>query len=247
MTGIESIGFAAAFLAGVVSFLSPCVLPLVPGYISYIAGKSLEEVKDGANARSRLEVMWLSMNFVVGFSMVFIALGATATFFGQALLSYRYEAGLVAGVVIFVFGIHMMGLLRFGWFNREWRVQGKLANGTPLGAMGLGMAFAFGWTPCIGPILGAILTMSASTADVQQGVALLAIYSLGLAIPFLVVAAFMGTVIGRMKWLGRSGRVLHVASGGVLALVGVAMMTGTLNTAGTWLLNTFPIMQELVI
>jgi cytochrome c-type biogenesis protein len=247
MPEIANIGIITAFVAGIVSFLSPCVLPLVPGYVSFIAGKSLEDVRQGKDVRSRLDVLWLSFNFVVGFSAVFIALGATATFFGQALLSYSYEAGIIAGIVIFLFGIHMMGLLRLGWLNRDWRWQGNAENGTPLGAQVLGMAFAFGWTPCIGPILGAILTLSAATASVSQGIALLAIYSLGLAIPFMLVALFTSSFLKRLRGLGRGALAIHKFSGGVLAIVGIAMMTGTLNWAGTWLLDTFPFMQELII
>lgn len=247
MPEIANIGILTTFVAGIISFLSPCVLPLVPGYVSFVAGKSLEEVKQSQDVRSRLEILWLSFNFVVGFSVVFIALGATATFFGKALLSYSYEASIIAGVVIFLFGIHMMGLFRLGLLNRGWHWQGKAASGTPFGAQVLGMAFAFGWTPCIGPILGAILTLSAATASVQQGVALLAIYSLGLAIPFLLVALFTNGFLTRLRGMGRGAMALHKVSGGILAIVGIAMMTGTLNWASTWMLNTFPFMQELVL
>jgi len=247
MIDIANIGIATAFIAGIVSFLSPCVLPLVPGYVSFVAGKSLEEVSLGEGLRSRLDVLWLSLHFVMGFSLVFIALGATATVIGQTLLSYSYEAGIIAGVVIFLFGLHMMGVFRLGWLNRDWRWQGKIVNGTPLGALVLGMAFAFGWTPCIGPILGAILTLSAATASVPQGIALLAIYSLGLAIPFLAVAVFTSSFLKRLRGMGRGALILHKFSGGILAVVGIAMMTGTLNWAGTWMLNTFPFMQELII
>lgn len=247
MPEIANIGITTAFIAGIISFLSPCVLPLVPGYISFIAGKSLEEVTKERDTKTRLDTLWLSFNFVVGFSLVFIALGATATFFGRALLSYSYEAGIIAGAVIVLFGVHMMGLLRLNWFNRDLRWQTKIANGTPFGAQILGMAFAFGWTPCIGPILGAILTLSAASGSVQQGIVLLAIYSLGLAVPFMGVALFTSGFLKRLRGLGRTSAIIHKFSGGVLALVGIAMMTGTLNWAGTWLLETFPVMQELII
>jgi len=247
MLDIANIGIATAFVAGIVSFLSPCVLPLVPGYVSFVAGKSLEEVTQNKDVRSRLDIIWLAFNFVVGFSVVFIALGATATFFGQALLAYSYEAGIIAGVVIFLFGVHMMGAFRLGWLNRDWRWRGKAAKGTPFSAQVLGMAFAFGWTPCIGPILGAILTLSAATASVQDGMTLLAIYSLGLAIPFMAVAFFTDSFMKRLRRLGRGGRFLHKLAGGILAVVGIAMMTGTLNWAGTWMLNNVPFMQALII
>lgn len=247
MLDIANISIATAFIAGIISFLSPCVLPLVPGYISFVAGKSLEDVTQDRDAKSRLKILWLSFNFVVGFSVVFIALGASATLFGKILLSYSYQAGIIAGIVIFLFGVHMMGFLKFGWLNRDTRWNWKAAKGTPFSAQILGMAFAFGWTPCIGPILGAILTLSAATASVQQGVALLAIYSLGLAIPFMAVALFTSSILKHLRGLGRNTQILHKVSGGILAIVGIAMMTGTLNWAGTWLLNNVPFMQKLVI
>ena len=247
MIEIAGIGIASAFLAGLVSFLSPCVLPMVPGYVSYVAGKSLEEVRTVQSFRSRLEILSLSGSFVVGFSLVFIALGAGATAVGRYLLLYRYEANLVAGFIIVLCGLQLMGLLRLNWLSRDWRLNLDAARGTPLGSFLLGMAFAFGWTPCIGPILGAILTVSATTLNVEQGIALLSIYSLGLAIPFLLVAAFTQSFMGRLRRLGSMGAILHKVSGGLLAVVGVAMMTGYLNSVGTWLLDAFPFFQELII
>jgi len=247
MLDIANIQITTAFFAGIVSFLSPCVLPLVPGYVAFIAGKSLEDTVLDKDARSRLHILWLSFNFVVGFSAVFIALGATATFFGQFLLSYSYQTSIIAGVVILLFGLHMMGLFQLGWLNRDWRWQRNAAGGTPLSAQVLGMAFAFGWTPCIGPILGAILTLSATTASVQQGMTLLAIYSLGLAIPFMAVAFFTDSFLKHIRSLGRGGQILHKLAGGLLAVVGIAMMMGTLNWAGTWMLNNVPFLQKLVI
>ena len=247
MTEIAGIGILAAFLAGLVSFLSPCVLPLVPGYVSYVSGRSLEEAVGTESARARLAVLGLSVSFVLGFSSIFIALGASATALGQLLQGYRYQADLVSGGVVTLFGLHMMGVLRLSWLNREWRIAGGGAGGTPLGAFILGTAFAFGWTPCIGPILGAILAISAATASVSGGIALLSVYSLGLAIPFLLVAAFTGAFMGRFRGMGRVSQILHLGSGAILVLVGIAIMTGTLTSFGTWLLITFPVFQYLVL
>jgi len=247
MPEILGVGVFWAFLAGIVSFLSPCVLPLVPGYVSYVAGQSLGDMVDGGFSRARMIALALSGSFVLGFTAVFIALGASATVLGQLFQSYRWQADLVAGMVIVVFGLHMMGLFRLALLNRDIRLPAVGTEGTVLGAFVLGAAFAFGWTPCIGPILGAILTLSAATTTVGGGVALLAVYSLGLAIPFLLVAAFTGTFVARMKGLGRLGRRLQVASGGMLTLVGIAMATGYLSPVGTWMLDAFPFFQEILL
>ena len=172
-----SIGFATAFAAGVISFLSPCVLPLVPGYLSYVAGTSLETLRDRQSAR--LESLGYALCFVLGFSTVFVAFGASATALGGLLLSWRYELGIVAGIVVLLFGLHMAGLLPIHLLEREARFHADIKGGRVVGAFLLGLAFAFGWTPCIGPVLGVILTMSASSADLATGTALLAVYSLG--------------------------------------------------------------------
>jgi cytochrome c-type biogenesis protein len=247
MPEIAGIGVATAFLAGVVSFLSPCVLPLVPGYVSYVAGHSLEELRQEQAMRHRLAVLGLSSIFVLGFSSVFIALGASASAIGRLFMSYRYEGGYVAGAVIIIFGLHMMGVLRFNWMNRDVRFAPQIPGGRPAGAFLLGTAFAFGWTPCIGPILGAILTISATTMGVSDGAALLSIYSLGLAVPFLLVAAFTGRFMTSAARIRRFGRPLQLAAGGILVLVGMLMVTGYLFSFGTWMLNTFPIFQEIQI
>jgi cytochrome c-type biogenesis protein len=247
MPDIAGLGVASVFLAGLVSFLSPCVLPLVPGYVSFVAGRSLDGLVEERTAQDRLADIGLSLCFVAGFSAVFIAFGAAASALGSLLMSYRYEANLVAGVVIVLFGLHMLGLLRLGWLNREFRASPRLPGGRPVGAFGLGSAFAFGWTPCIGPILGTILALSATTTGVSDGIALLSIYSLGLAVPFLLVAAFTGPFMARIKTLRRLGRPLQAVAGGILVLMGVAVASGQLNRFGTWMLNTFPIFQEVVL
>jgi cytochrome c-type biogenesis protein len=247
MLEIGGIGVLTAFLAGAVSFLSPCVLPLVPGYVSYVAGRSLDDLRQEQAIRRRLAVLGLSLAFVLGFSSVFVALGASASVIGSFFLSYRYEASYVAGAIIIVFGLHMMGVLRFNWINRDMRFMPQIPGGRPFGAFLLGSAFAFGWTPCIGPILGAVLTMSATTLGVSDGAKLLSIYSMGLAVPFLLVAAFTGRFMESAASFRRIGLLLQKAAGGILALVGVLMVTGYLFSFGTWMLKTFPFFQDIQI
>jgi cytochrome c-type biogenesis protein len=240
MWEISGIGITTAFLAGLISFLSPCVLPLVPGYVSYVAGRSLDDLRRHDLSRTNLSAAGLSLFFILGFSMVFIALGASATALGQLLLEYRYEASLVGGAIVIVFGLFMIGLLTLPWMQREFRFTLNISSGSPLGAFLLGLAFAFGWTPCIGPILGAILTVSASSAQMANGAILLSIYSLGLGLPFLATAAFTGTFLSRFKVMRRLGRPLQVVAGIVMVIMGVAIMTGNLSAFSFWLLKTFP-------
>jgi cytochrome c-type biogenesis protein len=233
-----SIGFATAFAAGVISFLSPCVLPLVPGYLSYVAGTSLETLRDRQSAR--LDSLGYALCFVLGFSTVFVAFGASATALGGLLLSWRYELGILAGVVVLLFGLHMAGLLPIHLLEREARFHAEIKGGRVVGAFLLGLAFAFGWTPCIGPVLGVILTMSASSANLATGTALLAVYSLGLGLPFLLAALFTDVLLERLRQLTRTGRRLQRGSGVLLAVVGVLMITGQLEAMAYWLLETFP-------
>jgi cytochrome c-type biogenesis protein len=245
MPEISGIGILAAFIAGVISFLSPCVLPLVPGYISYIAGRSVAGEPGGGAVALRLPAVGLSVCFVLGFSTVFVLLGASVTALGQLLLAYRYELNFVGGAIIILFGLFLIGLLKPVWLMREFRFHAAIPGGRPLSAYVLGLAFAFGWTPCIGPILGAILTVGAASATVSGGVALLAIYSLGLGVPFLLTALFTGGLMARLKAFGRIGRLLQLAAGIVLVLMGIAMMTGQLSAFSYWLLDTFPVLAEI--
>lgn len=244
MTALSSIGVTAAFGAGVISFLSPCVLPLVPGYISYVAGYSIAERSSGAVAL-RLQTVALSLCFVLGFSTVFVLLGASATVLGQLLLSYRHEFNLVGGAIVILFGLVTLGLLHPAILQRDIRFHVMLPGGRPLGAYVLGLAFAFGWTPCIGPILGAILTVSATSATVTDGIALLSIYSLGLGVPFVLAAAFMEEFTAKLSRVRRLGRVFQALAGLVMVIMGVAMMTGYLSTFSFWLLETFPILSTI--
>jgi cytochrome c-type biogenesis protein len=239
----SALGILTAFLAGIASFLSPCVLPLVPGYVSYVAGQSLKTAVDGSRPRAKLSALALSVFFVLGFSTVFIALGASASALGQLFLRYRYEANLVGGALIFTLGLFLAGILRPFSLQRELRFHPNIPGGRPLAAYAVGLAFAFGWTPCIGPVLGAILTLSATSSE--GGVTLLSAYSLGLGLPFLASAFFTGALLARLKALGSVGRRLQVAAGALLAIMGVAMMTGNLEAFSYWLLETFPVLAKI--
>ena len=235
--GGSSFGPVAAFLGGMASFLSPCVLPLVPGYVSYIAGTaSLGQ----AGQSPRWPATLLATLFVLGFATVFVALGATASAAGQFLLQYRRQATIAGGLVIILFGLLMLGLFRgVTLFQRDMRWQPHFAGGQPLAAFGLGLAFGFGWTPCIGPILGAILTVAAFSSQ-SDGIALLAVYSAGLGLPFVLAAAFTHRMLKHQDLLRRLGRPLQFVGGVVLVAMGIAMASGHLADLAFWMLRAMP-------
>lgn len=243
MVDVSLLGLTAALLAGAISFLSPCVLPLVPGYVSYVAGRTAAQGDLASASASR--AVWLSMCFVLGFSTIFIALGASATALGQVLLRWRYELNLVGGVIIILFGMFMIGAARLSVMERDFRFHIDLPGGQPVASYVLGLAFGFGWTPCIGPILGAILTASAASATIGEGMVLLAVYSIGLGVPFLIVAAFTDRIAGRLRAIGRIGRRLHQIAGVVMILMGIAMMTGQLSALSYWMLDVFPALGRI--
>jgi cytochrome c-type biogenesis protein len=209
----------AAFVAGLLSFLSPCVLPLVPGYVSLISGASVDELQ--ANSSRLLpKVMANSLLFIFGFSVVFIALGAVATEVGQVLARYKSLLAQVAGVVIILFGLHLTGLLKIRALYADKRMHDVKGGSTPWGAFVIGFAFAFGWTPCVGPILAVILSLAATQDSVFKGILLLAVYSLGLAVPFLLTSLGIARFL---RFYGRFRRHLHaveVASGVLLIVLG---------------------------
>ncbi|MGH9783720.1 MAG: cytochrome c biogenesis CcdA family protein [Terriglobia bacterium] len=241
-----AIGLAAAFAAGLISFVSPCVLPLVPAYVSYVAGQPLREEARRPDARERLAALSLSAFFVLGFSAVFVTLGASATLLGRLLLQYRYEANIIGGSIVVVFGLLMVTMARgMPWLQRDFRFHPRLVGGAPLPAFVLGLAFGFGWTPCIGPILGAILMVSAVQTTVSGGVALLAFYAAGLGLPFLLAALFTRELAGRLRGLRRFGTVLQIAAGLILVAMGIAMITGQLSAFAFWLLRTFPALGRI--
>ena len=239
MADLSTFGFLVAFGAGTVSFLSPCVLPLVPAYVSYVAGESVR-LDTEADARSRLAALARSVPFVAGFSTVFVGFGASASALGQLLQRYRYEANYAAAAVVIVMGLFMLGFARWlPWLQRDFRLQLEFRTGGPVPSFTLGAAFAFGWTPCIGPILAAILALAAS-GGAGSGVALLATYSLGLGMPFLAAALLAdrsARVLGRLRG---AGLALRTVSGVVMVGMGIAMATGRLTVFSRWLLDTFP-------
>jgi cytochrome c-type biogenesis protein len=243
MPELSNIGVLTAFAAGIVSFLSPCVLPLVPGYVSYVAGRT--QTDGPADRTARLSAAGLSLCFVLGFSTVFIVLGASATALGRLLLSYRVELNLVGGAIVILFGLFLIGLVRPGWMMREARFHADFPGGRAISAYALGLAFAFGWTPCIGPILGSILTVGAASATIADGVALLAIYSLGLGVPFLLAALFTDRLARRLKAMRQAGRLLQPAAGAIMVIIGLAMVTGQMSTFSFWLLQQFPIFTRI--
>ncbi|WP_372071419.1 cytochrome c biogenesis protein CcdA [Tistrella mobilis] len=245
MLELSGIGIIAAFLAGAISFLSPCVLPLVPGYVSYVAGRTAEGIEPGRLEGRRLPAAGLSVCFVLGFSTVFVILGASTTALGQMMLSYRYELNFIGGAIVIVFGLFMLGMTRLAVMERDFRFHFAISGGKQFSAYILGLAFGFGWTPCIGPILGAILTASAASATVTEGVTLLGIYSAGLGVPFLLAAMFTDRLTRRIKSIGRLGRQLHKGAGLVMVAMGIAMMTGQLSALSYWLLDTVPALGRI--
>ena len=240
MSSLSGVGLVTSFGAGVISFVSPCVLPLVPGYVSYVAGDALT-----GEAVKPLAALHLSLFFVLGFSTVFMVLGASATTIGQLLLSYRQEENLVGGASVLLLGLFMMGLAKLSRLQREYRLHLSVSGGRPVAAYIIGVAFAFGWTPCIGPVLGAILTTSAVAATVPQGLILLGFYSLGLGMPFLAAALFTDSLMLRLRGLRRLGCTLQLGAGAIVAAMGIAILTGELTRFSYWLLDAFPILARI--
>ena len=225
----QNVTLLAAFAAGFLSFVSPCVLPLIPGYISFVSGVSLDEMRgDTTPATSRLQVFLTSLAFVIGFSLVFVALGASATAVGKFLFARLPLFSKIAGAVLIVFGLHTMGVFRLAFLETEKRVHSQRKPAGPLGAVLVGVAFAFGWTPCIGPILGGILAIAGSKNSVAEGVTLLAVYSLGLGIPFLLTSLAINQFFGAAKRVRRYYHAIELASGALLIVIGVLIISGQL-------------------
>jgi cytochrome c-type biogenesis protein len=242
---IQNVSIPAALIAGLVSFLSPCVLPLVPPYVIYLTGATIEHLENEESvSASRRAVMTSALLFVLGFSTVFILLGASATLIGGLIRTWSAELSILAGIVIIVMGLHFLGLTRISLLMRE----GRLPIPKPVGMWGayiMGLAFAFGWTPCIGPILAAILSIAAAEATVTKGAGLLAVYSAGLGIPFLIAALLIeqfSALFARMK-----GHLVNVERGmGVLMVItGIFFLTGAITNISIWLLETFPVLQTI--
>ncbi|MBO6603552.1 MULTISPECIES: cytochrome c biogenesis CcdA family protein [Paracoccaceae] len=227
-----------ALTAGVLSFLSPCVLPIVPPYLAYMGGISMNEMAAAGAARRKAVVA--ALFFVLGLSTVFLFLGFTASIFGQFFLQNQILLAQISGAVIIVFGLHFLGIFRIPILDREARMDAGDRGGSTFGAYVLGLAFAFGWTPCIGPQLGAILSIAATESSVERGTALLGVYAVGLGLPFLLAAAFIERAMGLMTRLKRHMKTIERIMGLLLVGVGVALMTGAFSAFAFWLLETFP-------
>ena len=242
---MENVTLLAAFAAGFLSFISPCVLPLIPGYVSFVSGVSLDEMRGGpdsaASAAIRRRTFITSLAFVLGFSLVFISLGASATVIGKMVMSNLSILGRIGGVVIILFGLHTIGVLRIGWLYQEKRVQTTKKPASLLGAMLVGVAFAFGWTPCIGPILAAILFVAGAQETVRQGIILLAIYSAGLAIPFIATSLAINHFFSAFAKIRRHYKAIEVTSGALLIVIGVLIFTGRLTIIAQYLTPYLPV------
>lgn len=235
------VSLAAALFGGLISFLSPCVLPLVPPYLSFLAGTTFEQLAAGDDRAVRRRAVMASLLFVAGFSTVFVMLGATASALGHVLRQHLNALGVVAGVAIILMGLHFLGVFRIGLLYREARVTVV----DIWGAYVMGLAFAFGWTPCIGPILAAILAVAGSEASVGQGALLLAFYSAGLGIPFILAGFAIKPFVSLMRGMRSHFALIEKAMGALLVLTGVAFLGGWIQDASFWLLETFPALGRL--
>jgi len=231
-----------AFLAGVISFLSPCVLPIVPPYLAYMSGISLSEATDNNKAVS---IFLPAVFFVLGLSTVFLILGFTASALGTVFLSYQDTLITISGILVMGFGLHFLGILRIGFLEREARFEASSQNGSAFGAYVLGLAFAFGWTPCIGPQLASILTLAASEGSVARGTTLLGVYALGLGVPFLLVALFLSRLSATLTWLKRHMQIIERLMGLLLWTIGLMMLTGGFADFSFLILDTFPNLANL--
>jgi cytochrome c-type biogenesis protein len=244
--GAESVSVLAALLAGLVSFVSPCVLPIVPGYLSFISGVNVAKLKDEEPAPALTRRVFLTaLAFVLGFSTVFVCLGAAATLLGSLLQEHKRALGIVGGVVIVVLGLHTMGVVKIGWLLQEKRAEVRTRPIGLLGAYVVGLAFAFGWTPCIGPILGAILLYASQQETVAHGVMLLSAYSLGLGLPFLASALAINGFFRAFGRLRGSMRAIEVGAGALLVGVGVLLLTDRLTLLAQYFSKAFPFLAQL--
>jgi cytochrome c-type biogenesis protein len=243
ITDYSAVGqIAVAFIAGLVSFLSPCVLPLVPGYISIISGSSLDQLKARGNDTSLLRTVLLnSVAFILGFTLTFVLLGGSATWIGQVLVSRMQLLGRIAGLILIVFGIHLLGIVKINALYQDKRFHNVEKRRGPLGSFVLGLAFAFGWTPCIGPILAGILTIASTKQTVTEGMMLLGVYSAGLGIPFLLTSLALNQFLSFYSRFKKHFHAVEMVSGALVIAVGVLMVTGSLTRLATWFsfLNRF--------
>ena len=241
-----SVTYIGALFAGFLSFVSPCVLPLIPGYLSFISGLSIDQLTDKSRRRENLiKVGFSSLLFVLGFSTVFILLGASATFVGDWLREHMAVFNRVAGVVLVLFGLHVMGVFKIRALNYEKRFHSQSRRFGITSAFVIGLAFAFGWTPCIGPILGAILTVAANEGSVLRGIVLLSFYSAGLGIPFIVFALLFNYFVGFSGFFKRHFQKVEIISGLLLIAVGILIFFDMLQILSVYLLEWFPFLQNI--
>ncbi len=246
MTGLE-VSYAGALLAGLLSFLSPCVLPLVPPYLCFIGGVTFEQLTNGkaADTEVKRQVLLAALAFVLGFAVVFTAFGATASVIGKLIARHADLLAKIAGGIIIVLGLHFLGLFKIGVLQREARFHPERKPTGLIGAFIIGVAFAFGWTPCVGPALAAILFVAGSEDQILYGASLLLVYALGIGIPFILAALAIGPFMQFMqrfrRYLGRIEQVM----GGFLVLTGILFITGSMNEIGFWLLETFPALGRI--
>ena len=228
-----------AFGAGLISFLSPCVLPLIPGYISYISGSSLNELIEKKSVN-----IFPIILFTLGFSLVFISFGATASFLGSVILNNSYELRIASGIIIIIFSLHILGILNLNFLNYEKRIYAEKKSGI-FSSILVGMAFGFGWTPCIGPILGSILALASIEQSLNRGILLLIFYSLGLAIPFILSGYLIQKFLVFSKNLKSKMNIILKSGGALLLITGILMITNQLQALGFYLLKYFPVLQNI--
>jgi len=234
-----------AFVAGLLSFASPCVLPLVPPYLAFMGGVSIEQLRAGGSAKARVRILLVAVSFVAGFSGVFVSLGATASWIGQAVSAHLAILGYFAGALIALMGLHFLHVIRIPLLERTARVGVAQRPASLIGAYAIGLAFGFGWSPCVGPVLAAILLMAGAADSALEGARLLFVYSLGIGLPFLVAAGFAGAF---MRWSTRNRRrlgLIEKAMGAFLIIAGVLIFTGQMPAIAYWLIEVFPALGKI--
>ncbi len=238
---MNEVSLVVAFAAGVLGFLSPCIVPLIPGYLSFVSGLSLGDMSMEERRRHLGRVLFATLLFVLGFSVIFTALGASASALGNVVLDNRQWMSRVGGVIVIVLGLAVLGIIKLPGLYRTRRIEMARRPLGLVGAFPVGMAFGFAWTPCVGPVLSGVLTLAAAAQTAATGAVLLFAYSLGLGLPFLVTAVLMTTAFDAMGWLRRNARVVTAISGVFLLVMGTAMVTDVLFTLNTWLIRLVPI------
>lgn len=239
------ISLGSALLAGLLSFISPCVLPIVPPYFAWMAGVSFDDLRDGRTERSQLRLAAIAIAFVLGFTTVFVAFGATASLIGKTVAQYFDTLSVIAGLIIIVMGLHFLGLFRIEFLYRQLRMNVDRKPAGLLGAYIVGLAFAFGWTPCVGPILAAILLIASSAGSAMRGALLLTAYSLGIGIPFILAAIFMGRFMHLFSRFKMHLDKVEKIAGGLLVLTGILFVTGKMSEISNLLIKMFPAFQTL--